>query len=145
MKKTLLTLVPLLFILTVKAQVTDSARNGDMKVVTVNTDKAIFSVVEHAPEYPGGISQFYKFLMKYMRYPAAARENGTTGRVLVTMVVEKDGSLSNVKVKRGIGDGCDEEAIRLVKISAPWQPGVQNGRAVRVIYTLPIEFNLSGQ
>jgi len=145
MKKTLLTLIPLLFILTVKAQVTDSTQKSDMKVVTINTDKAIFSVVEHAPEYPGGISQFYKFLAKYMRYPAAARENGTTGRVLVNMVVEKDGSLSNVKVVRGIGDGCDEEAVRLVKISSPWQPGVQNGRAVRVMYTVPIAFNLSDQ
>ncbi len=133
MKKILLTLVPLLIILTAKAQLTDSAR--------ISNDK-VFVSVEHVPEYSGGISQFYKFLAKNLRYPAAARENNTQGRVIVTMVVEKDGSLSQVKVARGIGDGCDEEAVRLVKLSAPWKPGVQNGRAVRVQYTLPVTFEL---
>jgi protein TonB len=134
----------LLFILAAKAQHTDSARNSKDKVVTeVNTNNVVFVSVEHVPEFPGGISQFYKFLSKNQRYPAAAKENKTEGRVIVTMVVEKDGSLSQVKVVRGIGDGCDEEAVRLVKLSSPWKPGIQNSRPVRVQYSLPIAFELS--
>jgi protein TonB len=132
----------LLFILTVKAQLPDSARKSSEKAVTVEYSDPLFVSVEHPPEYPGGISKFYKFLAKYLRYPTAARENNTQGRVLVTMVVEKDGSLSDVHVVRGIGSNCDEEAVRLVKLSAPWKPGVQNGRAVRVQYTLPVTFEL---
>ncbi|HZY38532.1 MAG TPA: energy transducer TonB [Mucilaginibacter sp.] len=134
MKKTLLTLIPLLFLLTAKAQLTDSARNSN---------DMVFTSVEHIPEFPGGISQFNKFLVKNLRYPAAARENNTEGRVIVTMVVEKDGSLSQVKVVRGIGDGCDDEAVRLVKLSSPWKPGMQNGRAVRVMYAVPVSFTLA--
>jgi len=131
-------IILLFFVLSVKAQTTDTLKKNV-------TPDHVFANVERAPEYTGGISQFYKFLAKYMRYPAEARENGTSGRVLVTMVVEKDGSLSDVKVVRGIGDGCDDEAVRLVKLSSPWQPGIQNGCAVRVMYTVPIVFDLSGQ
>jgi protein TonB len=144
MKKTLLTLFSLLFILTVKAQHTDTAKNSkDVAVVTVNTNTAIFVKVEHDPEFPGGMDQFYRFLAKTVRYPAAARENNTQGKVIVTMVVERDGSLSQVKVARGIGDGCDEEAVRVVKLSSPWKPGMQNGRVVRVAYSVPISFTLA--
>jgi|SRR6185437_13700675 len=144
MRKILLIIWSLLFILSAKAQPTDTSRNSKEKLVTVtiNTNSAIFTSVEQAPEYPGGISQFYKFLAKNLRYPATARENNTEGRVIVTMVIEKDGSLSQVKVTRGIGDGCDEEALRLVKLSSPWKPGIQNGRAVRVAYSVPISFTL---
>jgi protein TonB len=95
------------------------------------------------PEYPGGSSEYYKFLEKNLRYPATARRNNTRGRVIVTMVVEKDGTLSQVKVVRGIGDGCDEEAVRLVQLSSPWKPGIQNGRAVRVMYSVPGSFTLA--
>jgi len=144
MKKILLTLIVLLSILTVKAQGTDSARNKVVNVVMVN-DNAIFVSVEHIPEYPGGINQFYKFLVKKLRYPATAKENNTQGRVIVQFIVEKDGSLSDVKVVRGVGDGCDEEAVRLVKLSSPWKAGIQNGRAVRVMYTVPVSFELAGQ
>jgi len=115
MKKILLTLAPLLLIFTAKAQLTDTARHSNDKVVTeVNTNTAIFTAVEQAPEYPGGVSQFNKFLSKNVRYPAAARENNTQGRVIVQFIVEKDGALSQVKVIRSIGDGCDEEAVRVV-------------------------------
>ena len=134
MKKIFLTLIPLLFILTARAQMTDSSRNSNDKV---------FTSAERAAEYPGGLEKFYRFLGKTLRYPAAARENNTQGKVLVSMVVEKDGSLSNVKVQRGIGDGCDEEAVRLIKLSSPWKPGIQNSRPVRVMYTVPVSFVLA--
>jgi len=133
MKKALFTAIAVLFILTAKAQMTDSARNSNEKVYTA---------VQQLPEYPGGSSEYYEFLDKNLRYPATARRNNTRGRVIVTMVVEKDGTLSQVKVVRGIGDGCDEEAVRLVQLSSPWKPGIQNGRAVRVMYSVAVSFTL---
>jgi protein TonB len=86
---------------------------------------------------------FYKYLGKAIKYPSVARENGTQGRVIVSFVCERDGSLTDVKVARGIGDGCDEEAIRVIKASPHWKPGIQNGRPVRVAYSVPIMFTLS--
>jgi TonB family protein len=100
-------------------------------------------VPEKIPEYPGGIEAFYKMLSKSIRYPPTARRNGTQGRVIVSFVIETDGSLINVKVARGIGDGCDEEAIRVIKLSSPWKPGIQNGKAVRVAYSVPVSFSLN--
>ena len=154
MKKAFLTLAPLLFILTTRAQTTDIAKNKTAKTSsadviidepansTQNTDK-IFTAVEQMPQYPGGRDKFNRFLVKTVRYPAGAVEHHTQGAVIVQMVVEKDGSLSDVKVVRGVGDGCDEEAIRVVKLSAPWKPGSQNGHPERVMYAVPISFALA--
>jgi protein TonB len=102
----------------------------------------IFTNVEVLPSFPGGNEQFGKFLGKNLRYPPIARDNGIQGRVFVNFVVEKDGSLTDIKVVRGIGGGCDEEAVRALKSSPKWNPGVQNGRNVRVSYTIPIVFQL---
>ena len=115
---------------------------SDAKVTEEDPNK-IFTSVEQVPEFPGGIEKFYAYLSKNIRYPAVARENGTQGRVIVSFVCEKDGSLTDVKVARGIGDGCDEEAVRVLKASPKWTPGVQNGRKVRVAYSVPISFTLS--
>ena len=82
-------------------------------------------------------------MSKTIRYPAVARENNVQGRVILTFVVERDGSLTDIKVSRGIGDGCDEEAVRVLKASPHWKPGIQNGRPVRVQYSVPIVFALS--
>ncbi len=102
----------------------------------------IFTNVEVLPSFPGGLDAFGKFLGKNLRYPPIARDNGIQGRVYCNFVVEKDGSLTDIKVVRGIGGGCDEEAIRVLKNSPKWTPGVQNGRNVRVSYTIPIYFQL---
>lgn len=102
----------------------------------------IFTAVELVPEYPGGLDKLGSYLAKFIRYPAVARENGIQGRVIITFVVERDGSLSKVKVVRGIGSGCDEEAVRVMKNSPKWKPGIQNGRPVRVLYSIPISFTL---
>jgi protein TonB len=115
----------------------------------VSTDKSsvdpskIFTSVEAEPTFPGGIEMFYKFLQYNIRYPAKAFENKIQGKVFVSFVVEKDGSLTDIKVLRGIGGGCDEEAVRVMNTSPKWRPGIQNGRPVRVQYTMPIGFNLS--
>jgi len=103
----------------------------------------VFTSVELTPEFPGGWDKFGAYLGKSIRYPALARENGTQGRVIVAFVVERDGSLSDVKVIRGIGSGCDEEAVRVLKNSPTWKPGIQNGRTVRVQYSVPISFTLA--
>ncbi|RKD13244.1 hypothetical protein BCY91_10520 [Pelobium manganitolerans] len=102
----------------------------------------IFTNVEVLPSFPGGLEAFGKFLAQNLRYPDQAKKDKTQGRVFCQFVVEKDGSLSNIKVVRGIGGGCDEEAVRVLAISPKWHPGVQNGRLVRVGYTIPILFNL---
>ena len=105
-------------------------------------DEVIFQVVEQNPEFPGGMGELYKFLGEKTKYPPIAKESGIQGRVFVNFVVERDGSISNVKVLRGIGGGCDEEAIRVVKSMPKWKPGKQRGKAVRVSFNLPIKFTL---
>jgi protein TonB len=102
----------------------------------------VFTIVEEMPSYPGGDLKMYEYLGKNIKYPQIARESGIQGRVFVNFVVEPDGSVSNVKVLRGIGGGCDEEAIRVVKSMPHWKPGKQRGKAVRVSYTLPVVFKL---
>jgi periplasmic protein TonB len=111
--------------------------------VTEEDPNKIFTSVEKYPEFPGGLDAFIRYLSKHINYPAVARENGTQGRVIVNFVCEKDGSLTDVKVLRGIGDGCDEEAVRVIKASPKWSPGIQNGRPVRTSYSVPISFTLS--
>ena len=103
----------------------------------------IFTNVEVLPGFPGGLEAFGKFLGKNLRYPPIARENGIQGRVFCSFVVERDGSLTDIKVARGIGGGADEEAVRVLKSSPKWTPGIQNGRPVRVSYTVPIFFQLA--
>jgi protein TonB len=105
----------------------------------------IFHSVEVTPEFPGGIKKFYSFLEKNYRYPAMAREQGVSGKVIMQFVVERDGSLTDIKVVRDLGLGTGEEAIRLLKSMPKWKPGIQNGRPVRVAYTLPFSLNLAGQ
>ena len=118
--------------------------NSDTKQVTED-DNQIFTAVEKSAEFPGGIEKFYAYLSKTIRYPAVARENNVQGKVFLTFVVEKDGSLTDIKVLRGIGSGCDEEAVRVIKASPKWRPGQQNGRTVRQQYTVPINFQLQDQ
>lgn len=94
------------------------------------------------PEYPDGMEAFYKYLAENIQYPEQAKANGTQGRVLVRFVVMNDGSIVNVEVERGIGSGCDEEAVRVVKSMPKWKPAMDNGKAVNVNYALPITFKL---
>ena len=102
----------------------------------------VFTIVEQMPSFPGGDAKMYEYLGKNIKYPQIARETGIQGRVFVNFVVEPDGSVSNVKVLRGIGGGCDEEAMRVVKGMPKWSPGKQRGKTVRVSYTLPVVFKL---
>ena len=98
--------------------------------------------VELSPEYQGGQKALLKFLASKLKYPVRARENKVQGKVYIGFIVEKNGSLSDFKMVRGIGAGCDEEAIRVLKLSPIWKPGYVNGKPVRTSYTLPIAFQL---
>ncbi len=102
----------------------------------------IFTVVESMPEFPGGMQELYTFLGNNIKYPVMAKESGIQGKVYVTFVVEVDGSITDVRVLRGIGGGCDEEAIRVVQSMPKWTPGKQRGKPVRVQYNLPVRFTL---
>jgi protein TonB len=102
----------------------------------------IFVIVESMPEYPDGINALYQYIGDQIRYPTMAKELGIQGKVFVTFVIETDGSVSSVEVLRGIGGGCDEEAIRVVKSLPKWKPGKQRGVPVRVRYNLPVKFTL---
>ena len=99
-------------------------------------------VAEVMPQFPGGDLKLLEFISKNIKYPQLARETGTQGRVYISFVVEPDGSISNVELLRGIGAGCDEEAMRVVKAMPKWLPGRQCGKAVRVMYNLPVNFKL---
>ena len=104
-----------------------------------------FFVVVHEPEFPGGTKKFYKFLQNNIRYQAVAHEKRIQGKVFITFVVEKDGSLTDIKVVHGIGGGCDEESVRVMKMSPKWNPGTQNNHTVRVFYAVPISFTLQSR
>ena len=105
-------------------------------------EQEIFQIVEEMPSFPGGEQKLLEYVAKNTKYPQIARESGIQGRVFIGFVVETDGSISNVKVLRGIGGGCDEEAVRVIKSLPKWKPGKQRGKAVRVSYQIPVNFKL---
>lgn len=139
-------LVILLSSITVKGQseITLNVDTPKAKAPKFGDDK-IFVVVEHEPDFKGGMVAFHKYLQKNILYPAKSFENRIQGNVFVTFIVEMDGSLSDLKVVRGVSDDIDAEAIRVIKDSPKWNPGMQNGIIVRVAYTLPISFSLQSK
>lgn len=102
----------------------------------------IFTIVEVQPAPIGGMKAFYEFVGKNLKYPGRATRMNIEGRVFIEFVVEKDGSLTDIKVAKGIGAGCDEEALRVISQAPDWNPGKQRGRAVRVRMVMPIVFKL---
>lgn len=103
----------------------------------------IFTVVEDQPNFPGGDEARILYLKDNIKYPQMARESGIQGTVYVTFVVERNGSVTDVKVLRGIGGGCDEEAIRVIENMPKWNAGKQRGKPVRVQFNMPIKFTLA--
>lgn len=104
---------------------------------------APFRQVEIAPSFPGGIEAFLKYVQKNYRYPVQAIEQGVNGKVILTFIVERDGSLTDIQIVRDLKFSTGDEAVRLLKASPKWSPGIQNGRPVRVAYTLPIGLSIS--
>ena len=106
-------------------------------------EQTIFEVVEQMPEFPnGGMAGLMQFLSKNIKYPTIAQENGTQGRVVVQFVVNKDGSIVDATVLRGVDPYLDKEAIRVINSMPKWKPGMQRGKPVRVKYTVPVMFRL---
>jgi protein TonB len=103
----------------------------------------IFTIVEEPASPVGGMQAFYKYVGEKMKYPAQARRMGVEGRVFCKFTVNRDGTLQDVSVIRGIGAGCDEEAVRVIQSAPPWKPGKQRGRAVRSSFNLAIIFKLN--
>ena len=114
---------------------------GDIETETV--DSKVYDVAEKLPEYPGGMEAMMKFLSENVHYPEEAYKSGVQGRVLVNFIIEKDGSISNVHVIKKVNDNLDAEAVRVVSAMPKWTPGMQEGKVVRVKYTLPITFRLN--
>ena len=114
--------------------------------VVVNTNDTIYNDLGHPvevdPEFPGGMEAMMKYLAENIKYPEQAKSEGIQGRVFVRFVIEADGSVTNAQVLRGIGGGCDEEALRVVNAMPNWTPGKQQGKPVRVQFNLPITFKL---
>lgn len=123
---------------------TGTAQNGSNNNSAVSGNgSAIYKNVEEPPQYPGGTKGLKKYLSDNVKYPSVAKENGIQGTVTVLFVVNEDGSVSDIKIQKGIGGGCDQEAMRIVKEMRKWKPGKQGGQPVRVYQILPITFKLS--
>ena len=105
-------------------------------------EQQIFQVVEEMPEFPGGMGECMKFLGKNIKYPTISQENGVQGRVIVQFVVNRDGSIVDPVVVRGVDPYLDKEALRVISMMPKWKPGKQRGKAVRVKYTVPVMFRL---
>ena len=105
-------------------------------------EQQIFQVVEEMPEFPGGMGECMKFLGKNIKYPTISQENGVQGRVIVQFVVNRDGSIVDPVVVRGVDPYLDKEALRVISTMPKWKPGKQRGKAVRVKYTVPVMFRL---
>lgn len=128
-----------------KAQAENKSTNQQLNkstTITFDGEEEVFVVVEEPPRFPGGDSALYMYLCMNLSYPDAARENKIEGMVVVLFVVEKDGSVSNVRVLRDIGGGCGEAAVEVVKNMPRWEPGRQAGKAIRTQFSLPLKFEL---
>ena len=106
----------------------------------VKANELVFIVVENQPKFPGDKNALTNYLRKNVQYPEAAKQAGVTGRVFISFIVERDGRLTDVHLLKGLGFGCDEEAMRVMNAMPRWEPGTQSGRTARVRYNLPIWF-----
>jgi len=117
-------------------------KEGDSNEIQTPKSKEIFTVVENQPAPYSGMAEFYEYIQHNLIYPAAAKRLGIEGKVFVQFIVADNGSITNVQAVKGIGAGCDEEAVRVLQSSPKWKPGKQRGRAVNVRMILPITFKL---
>ena len=125
----------------IKELIASQQKDAEIEIVESNEEE-VFMVVEDQPEFPGGTAALLEYLRSNLNYPAGCRENNIQGRVLISFVVEKDGSISNTEVVKSVDEELDAEALRIVSQMPNWKPGTQRGEAVRVKYTVPINFRL---
>ncbi|WP_176851898.1 energy transducer TonB [Mucilaginibacter sp. OK268] len=133
--------IPLIFLIT--PALFCSAQSSDVKQVPVDTSaNTIYSSVEKMAQFPGGILEFFKFIDKNLKYPEKDRKAGLEGTVVVTFVVERDGSLTNIIIAKSPTPEMAKETLRLIKLSPKWEPASQNGRNVRVHFPVAVKFKL---
>ena len=112
------------------------------QVIEQSESDKVFEVVDEMPSFPGGQGAMYDFMARNIQYPKVAEENGVQGRVIVTFIVKKDGSLSDVRVVKSVDPALDKEAVRLIKSMPKWSPGIEKGQFVNVKFTVPVTFRL---
>ena len=118
------------------------ALSASQKQNPQQSDDKVYERVEVMPSYPGGVDGIMSFISKNIRYPQDAKDAGLQGIVICEFVINKDGSFSNMKVKRGVSPSLDQEAMRVIKSFPKWKPGTNGGKPVRVLYTLPVAFRI---
>jgi protein TonB len=123
-------------------EIEDTESDEDLEIVEED-DEEIFMVVENMPEFPGGDLGLMKYIQKNVKYPPIAKEYNITGKVYISFVVDRSGSVTNVKVVRGVDKNLDAEAVRVIKSLPKYKPGKQRGKPVRVMFTVPINFTLN--
>lgn len=135
----------LLFFLSIQFAVI--CQNMSDSVVVEKTHKTMLNqdsaVVDVVPEFPGGDKKRMKFIKKNLKYPLSAKVEKIQGTVYIQFIIEPDGSITNVRIKKDIGHGCGEEAARIVKLMPKWKPAMQGGKPVRTEFNLPVRFMLS--
>ena len=125
-------------------EIEDTESDEDVEIeIEEEDDEEFFMVVENMPEFPGGDLGLMKYIQKNVKYPAIAKEYNITGKVYVSFIVDKKGSVTNVKIVRGVDKNLDTEAMRVVKSLPKYKPGKQRGKSVRVMFTIPINFTLN--
>lgn len=124
-------------------EIEDTESDEDEIIIEEEDDDEFFMVVENMPVFPGGDLGLMKYIQKNVRYPAIAKEYNITGKVYVSFIVDKQGKVTNVKIVRGVDKNLDAEAVRVVKSLPKYTPGKQRGKAVRVMFTIPINFTLN--
>ena len=125
-------------------EIEDTESDEDVEIeIEEEDDEEFFMVVENMPEFPGGDLGLMKYIQKNVKYPAIAKEYYITGKVYVSFIVDKKGSVTNVKIVRGVDKNLDAEAMRVVKSLPKYKPGKQRGKSVRVMFTIPINFTLN--
>ena len=120
----------------------DTAKKTPPTVKELLKNKQVFTAIEQEPQYPGGTAAFGNYISRNLKYPDVARLVGIDGRLIMSFIVERDGKIRSVTPVNCIGAGCEAEAVKVLQESKPWTPGVQNGRAVRVQYFVPINFSV---
>jgi protein TonB len=125
-------------------EIEDTESDEDIAIeIEEESDDEFFMVVENMPVFPGGDLGLMKYIQRNVKYPPIAKEYNITGKVYVSFIVDKSGSVTNVKIVRGVGKNLDAEALRVVKSLPKYKPGKQRGKAVRVMFTIPINFTLN--
>jgi len=115
---------------------------NEVKKDSIQNNSTLLSI-EYPPKFPGGLLSFYRYIGESVKYPKTAIKNKTEGKVIVSFVIEKDGSVTDATIKQGLTPETDAEAIRVIESSPRWEPGYQNGKAVRVKYNFSVNFNLN--